>query len=127
MKTPLLLLALIFGYMAPTYPQPSRHLEMDSTSEHFRTKKNDDFGRYQFHNFKNYQFDKFTGFLSTRYNFNLLPEGPAQGNSPMKYSRWNNMPCFHPKSGDNMPCLKPTDTFPMRIFNPENVIWGILW
>lgn len=127
MKTPLLLFAVIFGYITPTYSQLNRHREMDSTSEHFQRKKNDDFGSYQFHNFKNYHLEKFTDFLSTSESFNLLPADPAPGNSQRKYIQRKNMPCFHPKSGDKMPCFKPTDTFHMRVFNPEDVIWGILW
>jgi hypothetical protein len=127
MKTTILIFAVIFGYITPTYSQVNRHREADATSEQFQNKKNDDFGNYRFDNFSNYKLDKFTDFLSNQESFNLLPTRPAPSNSQSKYIQGNNMPCFHPKSGDKMPCYKPTDTFPMRIFNPENVIWGILW
>ena len=122
MKTTILLFAVIFGYITPTYSQLNRHRETDATSEQFQNKKNDDFG--------NYKFDKFSDFLSNRErdSFKMSPTRPAPSKFTEEiYYSGDNMPCFHPKSGDNMPCGKPTGTFPMRVFKPKNVIWGILW
>ena len=120
MKTTLLLFAVIFGYITPTYSQLNRHHRTDSTNEQFQNKKNNDFG--------NYKFDKFSGPLSDRASdsFNVLPTRPAPSKFTEIYSG-DKMPCFHPKSGDKMPCFKPTGTFPMRVFKPKDVIWGILW
>ena len=121
MKTTILLFAVIFGYVTPTYSQLNRQPETDARSEQFQNKKNDDF--------RNYKFDKFSDFLSKRERdiFNMSPTRPALSSSQRKYIQRNNMPCFHPKSGDNMPCFEPTGTFHMRIFKPKDVIWGILW
>ena len=129
MKTTILLFAVIFGYITPTYSQLNRHRRTDATSEQFQNKKNDDFGNYSFDKFGNYKFDKFSDFLSKRERdiFNMSPTRPALSSSQRKYIQRNNMPCFHPKSGDKMPCLKPTGTFPMRVFKPKNVIRRILW
>ena len=129
MKTTLLLIAVIFGYITPTYSQLNRQRETDATNEQFQNKKNDDFGNHKFDKFSNYKVDKFSDFLSNRERdiFNMSSKRAAPSNSQRKYIRVNNMPCFHPKSGDNMPCVKPTGTFPMRVFKPKNVIWGILW
>ena len=128
MKTTILLFAVIFGYITPTYSQLNRHRRTDATSEQFQNKKNDDFGNYSFDKFGNYKFDKFSEFLSKRADdsFNMSPTRPAPSQFTEIYSR-DKMPCFHPKSGDEMPCFKPTDTFPMRVFKPKDVIWGILW
>src|SRR5688572_15931427 len=119
MKTTILLLTVIFGYITPTYSQLNRHRKLDTTSDQFQNKKNDDFG--------NYKFDKFSGSLNdwTRNSFNMLRPAPSKFTEEI-YSE-DNMPCLHPKSGDNMPCLKPTGTFHMRVFKPKNVTWGILW
>lgn len=121
MKTTILLFAVIFGYITPTYSQLNSHRKLDATSEQFRNKKNDDFG--------NYKFDKFSGFLSgrTRDIFNMSPTRPAPTKSTTEIYSGDKMPCFHPKSGDKMPCYKPTDTFHMRVFKPKDVIWGILF
>ncbi|HTE29566.1 MAG TPA: hypothetical protein VK666_04280 [Chryseolinea sp.] len=129
MKTTLLLFGVIFGYITPAYSQLNSHRETDGTRGQFQIKKNDDFGNYKFDKFGNYKVDRFTDFLSNRERdgFNMLPTRPAPSSSPTQYIKQNNMPCFHPKSGDNMPCFKPIETFPMRIFNPEDVIWGTLW
>ena len=59
MKTTILLLVLIFGYITPTYSQLNRHRKMDATSEQFQNKKNDDFVNYKY-------FDKFSGAWSDR-------------------------------------------------------------
>ena len=90
---------------------------MNTSSEQFQNRKKDDSG--------NFKFDNFSGSLSDtpRGSFNMMPTRLAPGKI---YSGYN-MPCFHPKSGEEMPCLKPKDRFPMRVFNPENVTWGILW
>jgi hypothetical protein len=121
MKTTILLFAVIFGYITPTYSQLNRQPETDARSEQFQNKKNDDF-RY-------YKFDKFSDFLNTRERdiFNMSPTRPAPSSSQRKYIQRNNMPCFHPKSGDKMPCFEPMGTFHMRVFKPKDTIWGILW
>ena len=59
MKTTILLFALIFGYITPTYSQLNRHRKTDATPEQFQNKKNDDFGNYKF-------VDKFSDSLSDR-------------------------------------------------------------
>jgi hypothetical protein len=126
MKTAILLFVVIFGCMAPTYSQINLHRKTDATHEPFQNKSIDDFG--------NYNFDKFNGFLSDRapdiFDIKpkrLAPRRPAPSQyTEQRYSR-NTMPCVHPKSGDRMPCLKPTGAFPMRVFKPKDVIWGILW
>jgi len=122
MKTTILLFALIFGYITPTYSQLNRHRKTDATSEQFQNKKNDDFGNYQFG-------DKFSGAWSERGldSFTMSPIRPAPNKFTEKIYSQDNMPCFHPKSGDDMPCFKPKGIFPMRVFKPKNVIWGILW
>jgi hypothetical protein len=127
MKTTILLFAVIFGYITPTYSQLNRHRETDATTEQFQNKKSDDFGNYKFVNFSNYKVDKFNDFLSNRSRdiFNTSPTRPAPSQFTEIYSR-DKMPCFHPKSGDRMPCIKSTVTFPMRVFKDKNVIWGIL-
>ena len=127
MKTTILLFAVIFGYITPTYSQLNRHRKTDATSEQFLNKKNDDFGNYKFDIFS--KFDMFSGSLSdkARDNFNILPTRPAPSRSTAEVYSGDKMPCLHPKSGDKMPCFKPTDTFHMRVFKPKNVIWGILW
>jgi hypothetical protein len=121
MKTVILLFAVIFGYITPTYSQLNRHRKADAAGERFQNKKNDDFG--------NYKFDKFSGSLTdgTRDSFNMWPARPAPNKFTEEIYSGNKMPCVHPKSGDRMPCFKPADTFPMRVFKPKNVIWGILW
>jgi hypothetical protein len=129
MKITVLLFAVIFGYITPTYSQLNRHRKTDATSEQFQNKKNDDFGNYKFDKFGKDKFDKYSDFLSDRArdSFNMLPTRPAPSKfTEETYSR-NKMPCVHPKSGDNMPCIKPTGNFPMRVFKPKDVIWGILW
>ena len=123
MKTTILLLALIFGYVTPIYSQLNLHRKTDRTPEQFQNKRNDDFGNYKFN-------DKFSGSWSdwTRDSFNMSPTRPGADKFTEEiYSGGDNMPCFQPKTGDDMPCLKPEGVFPMRVFKPKNVIWGILW
>jgi hypothetical protein len=129
MKTTILLFAVIFGYITPTYSQLNRQPETDATSEQFQNKNNDDFGSYKFDKFSDYKFDKFSDFLSKREHdiFKMSPTRPAPGSSQRKNIQRNNMPCFHPKSGDKMPCFEPRGTFHMRVVKPKDVIWGILW
>ena len=129
MKTAILLLAVIFGYITPTYSQLNRHRKTDTTSEQFQNRKNYDFLNYKFDKFSDYKFDKFSDFLSNmdRDIFNVSPTWPAPGSSQGKYIQRSNMPCFHPKSGDKMPCSEPMGTFHMRVFKPTDTIWGILW
>ena len=121
MKTTILLFAVIFGYITPTYSQLNHHRKTDATGEQFQNKKNDGFG--------DYKFDKFSGSLNEPAHdyFNTLQKGPSPSKFTNEIYSGDNMPCFHPKSGDNMPCSKPAGTFPMRVFKPKNVIWGILW
>jgi hypothetical protein len=129
MKTTILLFAVIFGYITPTYSQLNRQPETDARSEQFQNKKNDDFRNYKFDKIGDYKPDKFSDFLSNRERdiFNLSPTRPAPSSSQRKYIQRNNMPCFHPKSGDKMPCFEPMGTFHMRVFKPKDTIWGILW
>jgi hypothetical protein len=127
MKTAILLFAVIFGYITPTYSQLNRQRETGPRSDQFQNKMYGDFGTYKFDNYKidkfsNFNFNKFNDFLSSRER-----NRPAPGNSQNSYIQRNNMRCFHPKSGDKMPCFELTDEFSMRIFKPENVIWGTLW
>jgi len=114
MKTTIILFALIFGYMTPTYSQLNRHRKIDRPTEQFQNKRNDDFGNYKFD-------DKFSG--TSGYSFRTAPSKFTEE----IYSGHDNMPCFQPKTGDEMPCFKPQGMFPMRVFKPKNVIWGILW
>jgi hypothetical protein len=129
MKITILLFAVIFGYITPTYSQLNRHPKTDTTSEQFQNRKNYDFLNYKFDKFYNYQFDKFKDFLGNRERdiFNMSSTRSAPSSSQGKYIQLNNMPCFHPKSGDNMPCFEPMGTFHMRVFKPTDTIWGILW
>jgi hypothetical protein len=131
MKTTIVLLfVVIFGSTTRTYSQLSRQRGTDARRDQFQSKKYDDFGNYNFDKFSfnkvdkfsNNYFDKFNDFLSKRER-----NRPAQGNSQSGYMQRNNMPCFHPKSGDNMPCFKPTGAFSMRVFKPKDATWGILW
>ncbi|MEJ7647060.1 MAG: hypothetical protein WKF87_20850 [Chryseolinea sp.] len=128
MKTTILLFAAVLGYITPTYSQLNRDRE-EVPSELYQNKLNYDFGNVNFDKSGNYKFDIFNNFLRTRDRdtLNWLPTRPAPGKSVEKIYSGDNMPCFHPKSGDNMPCSEPTGTFPMRVFKPKNVIWGILW
>jgi hypothetical protein len=121
MKTAILIVAVIFGYIAPSYSQLNSHRKIDSTSKHFQNKKNDDFG--------NYKFDQFSGFMTyrARDSFNMWPTRPEPSKFTKEIYSGNKMPCIHPKSGDRMPCLKPTGAFPMRVLKPKDSIWGILW
>ena len=129
MKTTILLFAVIFGYITPTYSQLNRHRKTDTTSEQFQNKKNDDFINYKFDKFSDYKFDKFSDFLSNRERdiFNMSPIWPAPSSSQRIYIQRNNMPCFHPKSGEKMPRFEPKGTFHMRVLEPKDLIWGILW
>src|SRR5687768_6828545 len=121
MKRAILLFAVIFAYITPTYSQLNRQSETGVKSEHFQNKKN--------HDFRIYKFDKFSDFLSNRGRdiFNISPTTPAPGSSQGRYIQGSNMPCFHPKSGDKMPCLEPNGTFHMRVFKPTDSSWGMLW
>ena len=122
MKTAILLFALIFGYLTPTYSQLNPHRKTDTTTEQSQNKRKDDFGNYKFD-------EKYSGAWSGRAldSFTLLPVRPAPGKFTEEIHSRYNMPCLQPKSGDDMPCFKPKGIFPMRVFKPKNVIWGILW
>src|SRR5688572_4591618 len=99
MKTTILLFAVIFGYITPTYSQLNRHRKTDATSEQFQNKGNYDFG--------NYKFDKFSSSLSdwASHSFNMLPARPTPSEFTEEIYSGDTMPCLHPKSGDRMPCL----------------------
>jgi hypothetical protein len=129
MKTAILLFAVIFGYITPTYSQLNGHRKTDTTGDLFQNKKNGDFFSYKNDHFLDYKFGKFSDFLSSgkRNIFNISPTTPAPSRSQRKYIQQSSMPCFHPKSGDKLPCFEPMGTFHMRVFNPTDVIWGILW
>ena len=120
MKTTILLFAVIFGYITPTYSQIDPDNKTDAGNELFR---NYDFG--------NYKFDIPTGSWSNKVSnsFNMLPTRFASIKSTVEISPVDKMPCFHPKSGDRMPMpwFKPTDTFSPGVFKPKNVTWGILF
>ena len=122
MKTTILLFAVIFGYITPTYSQLNRHHQKGARTEQFQIKKNDDFGNYKFA-------DKFSDAWSARAqdSFNLLPTRPGTIKLTKEIYSGDDMPCFQPKSGDYMPCIKPDGLFSMRVYKPESVIWGILW
>jgi hypothetical protein len=100
MKTTILLFAVIFGYITPTYSQLNRHLETDTTSEQFQNKTIDDFGNYKVVKFSNYKVDKFNDFLNNRAHdiFNMSPTRPAPSQFTEIYSQ-DNMPCSHPSQG----------------------------
>jgi hypothetical protein len=118
MKTNILLLALVFGCMIPTYSQLNLHRKLDAAPEQLQNKKNSDFDKYNF-------VDKFGAPLSNPAE--MSPMIPGQNKFSDKIQSRNAMPCFHPKSGDKMPCLNPSGNFPMRVFKPKDVTWGILW
>lgn len=129
MKTTILLFAVIFGCIAPTYSQLNRHRKSGTTSELFQNKTSELFQNERKYDFGNYKFDKFSGRLSygPSYSLDILPTRPAPHKLPVEiYSKYK-MPCFHPKSGDQMPWFKPTGTFHMRVFKPNDVNWGILY
>jgi len=122
MKTTVLLFALIFGYITPTYSQLNRHHKTDATTEPVQNKKNVDFGNYKF-------VVKISDAWSDRAldSFNMSPIRPAPSKFTKEVYSGDDMPCFQPKSGDDMPCFKPKGIFSMRVFKPKNVIWGVLW
>jgi hypothetical protein len=130
MKTTILLFAVIFGCIAPAYSQLNRHRKAGTTSELFENKTSEQFRNKKNYDFGHYKFDKLSGRLSYEksYSLDILSTSPpAPNKAPAEiYSKYK-MPCFHPKSGDEMPWCKPTGTFHMRIFNPNDVNWGILY
>ena len=107
MKTTILLLVLIFGYIAPTYSQLNRQRQIEGTIERFQNKTPDQFPNKKNDDFSSYKFaDKFGGLWSYRMpdSFDRSPVRPAPNRFPNEiYTRYG-MPCFHPKSGDPMPC-----------------------
>ena len=123
MKTTILLFALIVGCIIPTYSQLNRHRNVNPAPKQLQHKKDADFNNYKY-------FEKFRGSSSDKAfdSFNMSPVRPAPGKFTDEiYSGNDGMPCLHPKSGDALPCLRPNGTFPMRVFKPKDVIWGILW
>ena len=129
MKTTILLFAVIFGCIAPTYSQLNRHRKAGLTSEVFQDKTSELLQKKKNYDFGHYKFDKLSGRLSYEksYSLDILSTKPAPNKARAEiYSKYR-MPCFHPKSGDQMPWCKPTGTFHMRVFNPNDVNWGILF
>jgi hypothetical protein len=130
MKTTILLFAVIVGYITPTYSQLNRQRETGPRSERFQNKKYVDFETYKFGKFDNNEFGKFSNVDVDKFNDFLSSielNRAAPSNSQNNYIQTNNMPCFHPKSGDKMPCLEPTGEFYMPVFKPKNFFWGTLW
>jgi hypothetical protein len=129
MKTTILLFAVIFGCIAPTYSQLNRHRKGGTTSELFQKKTSEPFQNKKNYDFGNYNFDKFNGRLSygTSYSLDISPTRPAPNQHPAEIHSRYKMPCLHPKSGDQMPWCKPTGTFHMRVFKTNDVNWGILY
>ena len=138
MKTTILLFALIFGCIIPTYSQINIHRKTDAGTEQFlgkKNKKNDDFGNYKF-------IDKFRDAWSDRAldSFNMSPIrsgsslnrklrttstlSPAPSPGASKFAKEvyseDDMPCFKPKS-NYIPCFNP------KGLKPESVTWGTLW
>ena len=129
MKTTVLLFALIFGCIIPTYSQINIHRKTEAGTEQFLRKKNnknDDFGNYKF-------IDKFSDAWSDRAldNFDMSPLSvrsrvarPAPNPRASKFAKEvyseDDMPCFKPKS-NYIPCFNP------KGLKPESVTWGTLW
>jgi len=109
MKTAILLFALVFGWVIPTYSQMNRHRKTDARAEQFsakQNKENDRFGKYKFD-------DKFPGSWSDRVgdSYSMSSVGPARSkNTEEVYS------------GDNMPCFKPEGMFSMRVYKPDSTV-----
>ena len=124
MKTTTLLFALSVGCLVPAYSQINRQQRIDARTRQYLEKenqKNDDFSNYTF-------VDKFTGAWSVRApdNFHRTPARPGTIKSTKEIFSGDDMPCFEPKGG-YIPCVDPKGLFPMRVYRPESVIWGILW
>jgi hypothetical protein len=122
MKTTVLLSALIFGFIIPTYSQLNHHRKMEPTRERLQHKKNDDFGIYRFD-------DKFSGPLmnETPKSFNLSPIKPAHRRSMVEIYSGDDMPRFNPTGKFSMPCYKPAGEFPMRVYKPDSIVREIAW
>ena len=127
MRTTVLLFALIFGCMIPTYSQINRHRKIDTRAEQFLVKKNkksNDFGNYNF-------VWKFSDVWSNGAldSFNMSPISPAP--APRKFIKeiysGDDIPCYKPKGNHNTPCYDPEGLFSMRVYKPESVIWGTLY
>jgi hypothetical protein len=134
MKTTILLFALIFGCIIPTYSQINLHRKADASTDQFlgkKNKKNDDFGHYKF-------VDKFSDTWSDRAldSFNMPPirSGSSLNRkqrttstlspAPSKFAKEvyseDDMPCFKPKA-NYIPCFNP------KGLKPESITWGTLW
>lgn len=129
MKTTILLFALSFGCIIPTYSQINIHRKTDAGTDQFlgkKNKKNDDFGNYKF-------VDKFSDAWSDRALdiFDMSPmrvrsrvPRPAQSPGASKFTKEvyseDHMPCLKPK-GNYIPCFNP------KGLKPESVTWGTLW
>lgn len=122
MKTTVLLSVLIFGFIKPAFSQLNLHRKAGTIIEKVQIPKNEELNNYNF-------IGKLSSPWSSRAlgSFNMPSKEVLPGKLTRQIPSRNAMPCFHPKSGDNIPCLKPDGNFPMRVFKPSDVIWGILW
>jgi len=123
MKTTILLCALIFGCIIPTYSQINLHHKTNSSTEQLLGKNN-----IKNYDFSNYKFvDKFSDAWSVRApdSFNMssrMKSASSRGANKFTkevYSE-DHMPCFKPK-GNYIPCFNP------KGLKPESVTWGTLW
>ena len=124
MKTATLLFALSIGSIIPAYSQVNRQQRIDARTRQYVEKQNqklNDFGNYTF-------VDKFTGAWSVRApdNFNMTPAWRGTSKSTKEIFSGDDIPCLEPRGG-YIPNLNPKGLFPMRVYRPESVIWGILW
>jgi len=124
MKTTTLIFALSIGCIIPVCSQVNRQQRIDArTRQHVekQSQKINDFGNYTF-------VDKFTGAWSVRTpdSFNMTPAWRSTIKSTKEVISGDDIPCLEPKGG-YIPCLNPKGLYPMRVYRPESVIWGILW
>ncbi|MGC3947087.1 MAG: hypothetical protein QM762_21640 [Chryseolinea sp.] len=124
MKTTTLLFALSVGCILPAYSQVNVHQRIDPSTRQNAERLNQKIG-----DFGNSMFvDKFTGTWSVRAaaNFNMTPAWRGPIKITKEIFSGDDMPCLEPKGG-YIPCLNPKGLYPMRVYRPESVIWGILW
>ena len=124
MKTTTLLFVLSIGCIIPGYSQINRHQRIDPRTKQSveeQNRKLTDFGNYTF-------IDKLTGAwsVSTPDRSNMTPAWRGPFKSTKEIFSGDDIPCLEPKGG-YIPCLNPEGLFPMRVYRPESVIWGILW
>jgi len=109
--------------MIPAFSQVNRHHRIDPKIKQHVEKQNQkifDFGN-----------DTFVGKVTPAWSF-----GPADNfSTPLRRGTitsakeiisGDDIPCLEPRGG-YIPCLNPKGSFPMRVYRPESVIWGILW